>query len=129
MFLQRNNYVAVTEAGIKDFGSDSEFKDFWQQVNRKAAELNIDEPTLPRRRKAPKRFDQANATTHAYHTPEDFYRRQYLEVIDTLTGEIERDLDQSHLYYIPRWKSFCFLQPRENLPHLKIFRACCLSFR
>ena len=88
--FEAKKYVAVTEAGIKDFRSDSEFKDFWQQVNRKAAELNIDEPTLPRRIKAPKHFDQSNTTTHAYHTPEDFYRRQYLEVIDTLTGEIER---------------------------------------
>ena len=87
--FEAKKYVAVTVAGLKDIRSDSEFKDIWQEVNRKAAELNIDEPTLPRRRKAPKRFDQANATTHADHTPEDFYRRQYFDVVDTLTGEIE----------------------------------------
>ena len=79
--MKPRNYVAVTVAG---FRSDSEI---WQEVNRKAAELKIDEPTLPRRTKAPKRFDQANATTHADHTPEDW---QYFEVVDTLTGEIER---------------------------------------
>ena len=67
--FEAKKYVAVTEAAIRDFRSDSEFKDFWQQVNRKAAELNIDEPTLPWRRKAPKVFDEANTTTHADDTP------------------------------------------------------------
>ena len=38
--FEAKKYVAVTEAGIKDFRSDSEFKDFWQQVNRKFKQQN-----------------------------------------------------------------------------------------
>ena len=98
--FEAKKYVAVTVTGLKDFRSDSKFEDFWQEVNQRAAELHIDEPTLPRRRKAPKRFDAANATTHADHAPVDFYRRQYFEVIDTLTGEIERRFEsESFILY------------------------------
>ena len=40
-------HVAVTVTGIKELRSDAQFNNFWREVNRKAAELNIDEPTLP----------------------------------------------------------------------------------
>ena len=55
---------------------------------------------LPRRRKAPKRFDPAASTTHADNCPEDLYRRFYYEVIDTILGEIEHrfDFDYFELY-------------------------------
>ena len=51
--FEAKKYVAVTVAGLNDIKSDSEFKDIWQEVNRKAAELNIDQPTLPRGEKHP----------------------------------------------------------------------------
>ena len=56
----------------------------------KATELDIGEPALPRKRKLPRRFDEASGSTHHDSTPEDMYKRYYFEVIDTIVGEVER---------------------------------------
>lgn len=61
------------------------------QIVAKATELDIGEPALPRKRKLPRRFDEASGSTHNhYSTPEDMYKRYYFEVIDTIVGEVER---------------------------------------
>ena len=61
----------------------------------------MDEPVLPRKRKAPTHLDPTPSTAHADNTPEDLYRSLYYEVIDTLLGEIEKrfDSDSFELYY------------------------------
>ena len=87
--IEAKKYIAITVDGLKDLRSDSQFDDFWSGVKEKAEELDVDEPVLPRRRKAPKRFDPAS-TTHADNSPEDLYRRFYYEVIDNILGEIKR---------------------------------------
>ena len=71
--IEAKEYIAVTVDGLKDLRSDSKFDDLWSGVKEKAEELDVDEPVLPRRRKAPKRFDPASSTTHADNCPEDLY--------------------------------------------------------
>ena len=93
--IEAKKYIAVTVYGLKDLRSDSKFDDFWSGVKEKAEELDVDEPVLPRRRKAPKHFDPASSTTHADNCPEDLYRRFYYEVIDTILGEIEHRFDSN----------------------------------
>ena len=41
-----------------------------------------------------KRFDDGPAD-HQFSIPEDFYTKQYFEVLDLLTAEIERRFDQN----------------------------------
>ena len=83
-----------------DLRSNSKFDEFWSEVKGEAEELDVDEPVLPRKRRAPRRFDLTSSTTHADISPEDLYRRFYYEVIDTIIGEIEHrfDSDSSELY-------------------------------
>ena len=53
----------------------------------------MDEPVLPRKRRAPRRFDPTSSTTHTDNGPNDLYRRFYYEAIDTILGEIECRFD------------------------------------
>ncbi len=39
---------------------------FWDLLKKRAAELDIDDPKLPRRRKQPKRYDE-NSSTSSFH--------------------------------------------------------------
>lgn len=50
---------------LKDLRIDTKFDDFWAGVKRNAEELDVNEPVMPRKRKAPRRFDPVSSTTHA----------------------------------------------------------------
>ena len=82
--------ASVTVSGLKDLRSDSKFSEYWAEVTGKASDLGIAEPTLPRKRKHPRRFDEASNSTYHDGTPESMYKRYYFEILDTLVGEIER---------------------------------------
>ena len=82
--------ASVTVSGLKDLRSDSKFSEYWAEVTGKASDLGIAEPTLPRKRKRPRRFDEASSSTYHDDTPESMYKRYYFEILDTLVGEIER---------------------------------------
>ena len=59
-------------------------------MTRKASELGVEEPLLPRRRRLPVRYDETASNTYYSETAEELYRKYYFEILDTLTGEIER---------------------------------------
>ena len=84
--------ASVVICTLKEMRNDSKFTEFWQEITSKAIELDIGEPTLPRRRKLPRRFDESNTTTFHDSTPETMYKRLYFELIDTVVGEVERRL-------------------------------------
>ena len=84
--------ASVVICTLKEMRNDSKFTEFWQEISSKATELDIGEPTLPRRRKLPKRFDKSNTTTFHDSTPETMYKRLYFELIDTVVGEVQRRL-------------------------------------
>ena len=58
---------------------DAEFAIFWQEVMKKQSELDVDEPTLPKRPKAPSRFKVGTGESHYPSSFEDHYRVQYFE--------------------------------------------------
>ena len=71
---------------------------FGCRLQPKGTELDIGEPTLPHKRKLPRRFDEASSSTYHDSTPEDMYKRYYFEIIDTIVGEIERRFE-SHIIF------------------------------
>ena len=77
----------------------------WEELLAKADEFDCDEPVLPRRRRAPKRMDEANTTTHFDTTPEDMYHRYCFEVLDVLIGEIERRFESSSFTFYAKVES------------------------
>ena len=55
---------------------------------------NVTEPpTLPQYRKVPRRFD-GGENPHSYEQPKDRYRHIYYEVLELVTGEVERRFNQ-----------------------------------
>ena len=79
--------AAVTLSSLMDQRSDAHFNGVWQELLAKVMEFDCEEPVLPRKRRAPRRLDEAT-TSHFDATPEDMYRKHYFEVLDTIIGEI-----------------------------------------
>ena len=52
----------MTVRCLKTLRTDNNFALFWSKVTKKANQLNIDEPALPRKRKRTVRYESGNAT-------------------------------------------------------------------
>ena len=70
------------------------FKLFWLKITEEAIKIDIDEPAVPRKRRAPLRLDAHNSTGVAAAQPEDHYRMLYFETLDTVTSSIKEGFDQ-----------------------------------
>ena len=82
--------------------SDGAFKEFFQATSKEAENLT-QPPVLPRQRQVPRRIDDG-AQAHQFTTVEDYFRKQYFEVLDLLSGELDNRFQQP---------SFKFLQEME----------------
>ena len=52
----------MTTTTLKSIRTEEMYKLFWQKIIMQANELDIAEPTLPRKRKAPRRFEVGDGT-------------------------------------------------------------------
>ncbi len=84
--------------------TDESFSLFWALVQKEAAAVDVNEPTLPRRRKVPQRFETGEGSAHFPATVESHYRQIYFEVIDHAVSAIKSRFDQ------PGYKMFQQLQ-------------------
>ena len=86
---------AATQAGhfLKRQRSDEQFTAFYRDMVKEAEDLT-QPPTLPRQRQIPRRIDDG-ASNHHFGTPQEYYRKQYFEVLDLLATELERRFDQN----------------------------------
>ena len=48
-----------------------------------------DEPTLPHARCPPRRIDDG-APAHVFDSPKSYFKKQYFEVLDLVTGELKK---------------------------------------
>ena len=73
---------------------------FWNLVQKKAGEIDVSEPSLPRPRKVPKRFETDDAVVHFPATVEGYYHDIYFEVLDLAISSITSRFDQAgyHMY-------------------------------
>lgn len=72
--------------------SDDAFNLFYDLVLQEAAEKGLQQPTLPRQRKIPRRID--NGSENHTSSPKEFFHCRYFEVLDVLKGELTRRFDQ-----------------------------------
>ena len=75
---------------------ENEFNRFYDCIVDEAMQLKIDEPKLPRYRKAPARLNDGSQP-HCYSTPRGYFYRQYYEACDILIGELEDRFEQEEL--------------------------------
>ena len=86
----------MTVKTLQAMRTDNEFKLFWLSVSQKAKHLEINEPTLPRRRKQSRRYDDSVHVDDGYapQSAEDLYRCTYFEALDLLIQGILQRFDQ-----------------------------------
>ena len=98
-----NRAAHLTCETLPSLHKDAEFAIFWQDV-MKQSELDVDEPTLPRRRKAPSRFEVGAGESHYPSSIEDHYRVQYFEALDLLIACTKDRFNQ------PGYRVYCNLE-------------------
>ena len=79
----------MTVTCLKTLLTDDNFALFWSKVTKKATQLNIDEPALPRKRKRTVRYESGNAAPEFHTSVEGYYRQAYFEVLDVICSTIE----------------------------------------
>ena len=68
----------MTRRTLQGIRSENCFDLFWQKVNTMAAELDVSDPVLPRKRKAPKHFEEGRAPAEFHSALKDLYRQSVL---------------------------------------------------
>ena len=91
--VEAQKYATVTLVWLKEKRNHEHFNSFWEYLLNKHSDFGVEEPTLPRKQRAPICLDEASTSTHHDDKPRDMYRRLYFEIADKLTGEIERRFD------------------------------------
>jgi Domain of unknown function (DUF4371)/hAT family C-terminal dimerisation region len=64
------------------------FSELWSDIQQNASRLGLDEPTLPRIRRFPRRLDEGSQG-HVFDTAEEYYRHQYLQLVDAAKAAID----------------------------------------
>ena len=77
---------------------------FWEKALRLQQALDISKPSLPRKRKAPRRFEVGTSEGFFSHTPESFYRVEYMEALDLAINFIREHFNQ------PGYRIYCNLE-------------------
>lgn len=86
--------VNLAKSFYKRLRKEEEFNRFYDKVVKKAQDVKISSPSLPRYRKAPRRVDDGS-NPHQFATPRDYFRRQYYQTCDLLLGELDERFEQS----------------------------------
>lgn len=82
--------AAATVTALQNLRTSEKFQSFWHDILEKQTSLDVREPALPRKRKAPARFDPGNATSASFPaTVEDLYRPIYFAAFDNTVTAIQ----------------------------------------
>lgn len=73
--------------------TESKFTAFYEEVCASAEDLQCDEPKLPRKRKAPRRYDDGS-TPHIFEDCTSYFRQQYFEAIDFVVRDLQQRIHQ-----------------------------------
>lgn len=84
----------LTVRTLKAMRTDTSFTLFFNLVDRFRELTGTNFPVLPRKRKAPQRFEVGSSEGSHSATVEDHYRRQYFEVLDNAIESISDRFDQ-----------------------------------
>lgn len=84
--------AAAAKRFLKRQRMESSFEYFYCTVVEESKDLTMP-PILPRQKRIPARIDDG-APNHHFSTPKEHFRKQYYEVHDLLTNELERRYEQ-----------------------------------
>lgn len=99
-----NRAATLTCDTLSGLRKDEEFSTFWKEVMKKQSKVDVTEPALPRRRKAPSRLEVGTGTPHFPANVEQYYKALYFEALDLLISCIKDRFDQ------PGYRVYCNLE-------------------
>lgn len=96
--------AALTTKTLQSIRSDDRFDLFRGKVTMTAEKLELEPPSLPRKRKRPKRFESGTAQAKFLDSPKAYFKVSYFEALDLAIMAIKERFDQ------PGFKVYCNLQ-------------------
>nr|XP_014339917.1 PREDICTED: uncharacterized protein LOC106702279 [Latimeria chalumnae] len=88
------NLARMTVVTLKSLSSEAEFNKFWVHVQEMASNQDVDEPKLPRKRKAPSRFEDGTSPAAFPTSVEDHNCKIYETGFNIVTSCIEERFEQ-----------------------------------
>ena len=84
--------VDTSLRALKKLRTDNKFHSFFNTVKEEAKDI-CDPPVLSRQRRLPQRID-GGASPHMFTSVEEFYKKEYFQAIDSITGDLENRFQQ-----------------------------------
>ena len=86
--------AAMTVATLQTLCTEDMFFAFWSKSTKKADDLGVDGPVVPRQRKRPKRYENGDGIGYMAESVETRYCLIYNEVLDLLINSIRNHFQQ-----------------------------------
>ena len=86
--------ASMTVTTLQSLRSDESFKLFWTKILKMVNDLGVNEPTLPRRRKVPRRYEIGSSEVDFPVEVEGHYKQIYFEALDLLICGIQNRFNQ-----------------------------------
>ena len=86
--------VQLTLDTLAKVRSDESFSEFYKSVKDKEENVDVNEPSVPRKRKMPKPFQPGNGEHFFPQTETDMYRQKYFEALDLVLICVKTRFDQ-----------------------------------
>ncbi|XP_018363748.1 PREDICTED: uncharacterized protein LOC108761630 [Trachymyrmex cornetzi] len=100
---ESHDIVKIMKDGISTM-RDSGFDSLWEVAVKKAKKLDLNDPKLPRHRRALKRLKTANA--HVFKDPESYYKKIYLETVDQLLFSLNERFQSETMDFLNNCENF-----------------------
>lgn len=71
--VEGHEIAMLTMATLQDVRSDRDFNLFWEKVELRRAQWEVEEPQLPRKRKVPQRYEQGAGEAEFHRTAKDLF--------------------------------------------------------
>lgn len=101
---------------VRSQRTELKFDAFYVDVERQASG-KTEPPSLPRLRKAPRRYDHGQ-TPYRYSVPKDRHRHIYFEALEVVVGDVERRFEQSDLQLAQEIESLLLSAANGNLTEI-----------
>ena len=96
---QGQSVAAMTVKTLQSLRSEENFAALWRRVYQTASELEVEYPTLPRKKRPCKRYDSGSSEGDHPGNVQDMYHRIFFEALDLIICGIQTRFDQ------PAWIS------------------------
>ena len=94
----------LTVQTLEGMRTERDFDLFWEKIEIRRKQLEVEEPILPRRRNVPKRLEDEMGTAKFSDSVVDWYRQQYNMILDLAVSSIKYRFDQKG------YQTFCHVE-------------------